>query len=495
MKTNLPLYILAGPLLAAFAVNILGRFRVRLVAPLVLGTLGLCCLGALNLLLQVLQQGSFYYVVGNWTAPYGIALMLDPLSALMLLLITGVAFLAGFSALTSADRELPGRQHLFFTLYLIMVAGLCGLVITADAFNLYVLLEITSISTYGMIAMGKGRAPLASFNYIILGSIGACFYLLGVGYLYILTGTLNMADIARMVPQISGTAAYATAFGFAIVGVWVKMAFFPLHNWLPRAYWHAPSGMTVMVAPLMTKVSVYLMVRLIYSVFQPDWVFLAHVGVRDVVLWIATIGILVASFVAYGQRDLKRMLVYLIVAEVGYMVGGVWLDNTTALTGALLHIVNDALMTLCLFLACSAMLYTVGSTGFDALRGLYRRMPWTMAAFTLTGLSMIGVPPTCGFFSKWYLLLGALEAGQYQFVVALIVSSLINAILFFRMFELAYFKAPEEDDHHGPGLPRQDAPLMMVFPLLVASLSLLAVGFAANTLVTKVIGAALPLLM
>ncbi len=500
MTNNLPLYILAAPLLAAFAVSVFGRLNSRVIAPLVLLPLGGSAFASFFLLLQVLQSGSFRYVVGNWEAPYGIELLFDPLSCLMLFLVTGVSFIASFSALPSTFRELPGRESLFFTLYLIMVVGLCGLVITADAFNLYVLLEITSISTYGMIAMGKGRPPLASFNYIILGSVGACFYLLGVGYLYILTGTLNMADLARLVPEIAGTAAYATAFGFVLVGLWIKMAFFPLHNWLPRAYWHAPAGMTVMVAPLMTKVSVYLMVRLIYAVFQPDWVFqpdfglMTQLSVREVVLWIASIGIVVASIVAYSQRDLRRMLVYLIVAEVGYMVGGVWLANDLGLTGALLHIVNDALMTLCLFLACSAIWYAVGSTSFDSLQGLYRRMPLTMAAFTLTGFSMMGVPPTCGFFSKWYLILGGLDAGHYQFVGALVASSLINAILFFRVFEIAYFKAPEEGED-GPGLPRQEAPMMMTVPLVLAAALLLVAGFGAGTLVSRVIGVAIPELM
>lgn len=488
--TNLHLYVMAVPLLSAFVVNLLGRRSRAWIAPVAVGALGFSTIGALLTLQRVLQQGAYRYTVGNWQPPYGIELVIDPLSALLLLLVSAVALTATVGALKSAEQELPGREHHFFTLYLILVAGLLGLVMTGDAFNLYVLLEITSISTYGLIAMGRGRAPLASFNYIIMGSIGACFYLLGVGYLYILTGTLNMADIASILPGLGGHAAIATAFGFMLVGLWVKMAFFPLHNWLPNAYSLAPTGAGVMIAPLMTKVTIYLMIRVMFSIFSPDYTFFAHPGVQAGIVWVASLAILCASALALAQRNLRRMLSYILVAEVGYMVGGVWLANSTGMTGAVLHIVNDALMTLCLFLAAAAIVYRTGSLDFDQLRGLYRRMPLTMAAFTVGAFSMIGVPPTCGFFSKWYLILGAVEAGHWEFVVALLISSLINAVLFFRIIEIAYFKADPQPS--AGGVLAGEAPLLLLTPLLVAAAALLAVGIGSGPLVSQVIRLALP---
>jgi multicomponent Na+:H+ antiporter subunit D len=378
-------------------------------------------------------------------------------------------------------------------MYLLLIAGLTGLALTGDAFNLYVLLEITSITTYGLIAMGRGRAPLASFNYIIMGSIGACFYLLGVGYLYLLTGTLNMADIARILQGLQETAALATAFAFILVGLWVKMAFFPLHSWLPTAYTQAPSGASVMIAPLMTKVTVFLMIRVIFSIFTPTYAFFHHPGVQAGIVWAAALAIVCASALALAQRDLKRMLTYIIVAEVGYMVGGVWLANTQGMTGAILHIVNDALMTLCLFLAAAAIIYRTGSLGFDSLQGLYRRMPITMAAFTVGAFSMIGIPPTAGFFSKWYLLLGGIEASQWGYVAALVFSSLVNAVLFFRIIEIAYFRTGEAGHGHGHAVVRvEEAPLMMLAPLVLAALALIAVGFGSGPLVNGVIRLAIP---
>ncbi|MHB1398597.1 MAG: complex I subunit 5 family protein [Trichloromonadaceae bacterium] len=490
--SNLHLYVLAAPLLTAFAVNLLGRVSRRWVAPLALGALGFATFGSVLVLLRVLREGGYSYVVGNWPAPYGIELLIDPLSALMLLLISVVALVATVSALKSVEQEHPGQEHLFFTQYLILIAGLMGLVLTADAFNLYVLLEITSITSYGLIAMGKGRAPLASFNYIIMGTIGACFYLLGVGYLYILTGSLNMADIAQILGGMQESPALATAFAFMLVGLWVKMAFFPLHGWLPHAYSLAPTGAGLLIAPLMTKVTIYLMIRVIFTIFTPDYAFFQHALVQSGIVWVAAGAILCASALALAQRDLRRMLTYIIVAEVGYMVGGVWLANANGLTGAILHIVNDALMTLCLFLAVAAISYRLGGTDFDRLQGIYRKMPVTMAAFTVGAFSMIGIPPTAGFFSKWYLILGGIDANQWGFVAALVISSLINAILFFRIIEIGFFFAPGEDHGHGHKSPIQEAPQQMLQPLVLTAIALIVVGLSSGPIVNHVIRLALP---
>lgn len=490
--TNLHLFVLVVPLLSALAVNLLGRNSRQWIAPLVLGSLAFSVFGSLIMLARVISHGTLRYTVGNWQPPFGIELVVDPLSALMLVLIAVVALLASFSSLKSVEQELPGREHLFFTLYLILIAGLFGLVLTGDAFNLYVLLEITSITSYGLIAMGRGRAALSSFNYIIMGSIGACFYLLGVGYIYILTGTLNMADIARILPTLDAPVATATAIAFTLVGLWIKMAFFPLHAWLPNAYSHAPTGASTMMAPLMTKVTVYLMVRVIFSVYTPELVF-AHEWITNSVVWAAAIAIICGSALALGQKDLRRMLTYVIVAEVGYMVGGVFLANANGLTGSILHIVNDALMTLCLFLVVAAIIYRQGSVSLVSLQGIFHRMPVTMAVFTLGAFAMIGVPPTCGFFSKWYLILGGVEAGRWEFVVALVISSLVNAVLFFRIIELAYFGSLADGEHHAHApAERHEAPWWMLKPLVLTAILLIVVGLGTGPLVNNVIRLMIP---
>lgn len=485
MRESLFVYALMAPLLAALPVNILGRRSRAWVAPLTSAALTVSALISVIVLFDVLRDGTIRYTLGNWPAPWGMELVVDPLSALMLVIVSAGSLLGGIAALKSVEKELPGQEYIFFTLALILITGLMGLVVSADAFNIYVLLEITAITTYGLIAMGPGRAPLASFNYIIMGTIGACFYLLGVGYIYILTGSLNMADITRILPELGAGIAVATAFAFLLVGLWVKMAFFPLHGWLPNAYTLAPMGTSVLIAPLMTKVSVYLMVRIIFSLFSPEYAFFEHPGVQQLIVWAAALAIFVASGLALAQNDLRRMMCYIIVAEVGYMVGGVWLANVDGLTGAILHILNDALMTLCLFLVASAVAYRMGGTRFEDFRGLYRTMPVTMAAFTVGAFALIGVPPTCGFFSKWYLILGGVEGGQWLFVAALVVSSLVNAVLFFRIIEIAFFQPPGEAKVN-------EAPLMILKPLVITAVALIVVGFYTGQIVENIIVPGLP---
>jgi multicomponent Na+:H+ antiporter subunit D len=365
-------------------------------------------------------------------------------------------------------------------------------VVTGDAFNLYVLLEIASLTGYGLIAMGEERAPLATLNYVYMGTIGACFYLLGVGYLYIVTGSLNMADIAGILPALYQSKAVLAAFIICMVGLWLKMALFPLHAWLPNAYTFAPSAATSLIAPLVTKVMVYVMIRLILTVFTPKFAF-ATFAVKDPIVWLAVIAIVMGAIFALAERNLKKMLTYVIIAEVGYMVGGAWLGNRAAMTGAILHIVNDALMTLCIFLVVGNIVYRVKGYAFEDLKGLFRKMPFTMGAFVIGALSIIGVPPTCGFFSKWYLINGAIQAGHYGFMVALLFSSLVNVILFFRVIEISYYEPLS--DHHGHehhSEPMAEAPLTMLVPLLIVSVGLVLVGIYTGDIVNQIIQFAIP---
>jgi len=196
---------------------------------------------------------------------------------------------------------------------------------------------------------------------------------------------------------------------------------------------------------------------------------------------------------ALKERSLKKMLTYIIIAEVGYMVGGAWLGNRAGMTGAILHIANDALMTLCVFLAVGNIVYKAKGHRFEDLQGLFKKMPFTMGGFVIGAISIIGVPPTCGFFSKWYLISGAIQAGQYHFMAALLFSSLVSIVLFFRVIEIGYFEP--FSDHHGhdhPAEPMDEAPLSMVVPLLIVAAGLILVGLYTGDIVDHIIRFAIP---
>ncbi|GAB6176319.1 monovalent cation/H+ antiporter subunit D family protein [Desulfobaculum senezii] len=491
-----PALILIAPLLSAFAVAIGGWFGRRIHFPVAVAALGVSVLSAIGLLAQVMADGPFSYRLGGWPPPVGIEYYVDHLNALVLLLVAGLGFVNLIATRADIERRYEGKVPVFYTLYLLSVAGHLGIVVTGDAFNLYVLLEIAALSGYALLAMGNARAPLSTLRYLFMGTVGASFYLLGVGYMYIMTGSLNMQDLATILPNLYGNPAIIAAFGLVLAGVFAKMAFFPMHAWLPGAYGDAGNPASSLIAPMTTKVMVYVMIRMMLTVFQPEFVF-SSPEVSRAIVWLAVIAMMAGAFFALSSRDLKRMLTFILISEVGYMVGGAWLGNRIGMSGSILHIVNDAVMTLCVFLCVGCIAYRHENTHFDNLKGLFRTQPFTMTAFVIAALAMIGVPPTCGFFSKWYLILGGLEANHYGFVAALILSSLMNVVMFFRIFEIAYFE-PFAEGHghehgHGPApQPIKDAPWSMVVPLLLVAVGLIVLGLYSGDIVTRVIDFAIP---
>jgi len=493
MSIHYPALIIVVPLIFSFLITIAGWGQRRLCFPLTLFAMAVSLVCAVGMLAQVMATGPFEYHLAGWRPPIGIAYNVDHLNALVLVAVAAVALLNLIGNRASTEKDYADKIGAYYTLSTLFVTGLFGIVITGDAFNLFVLLEITAITGYALIGIGGRHAPLASLNYVFMGTIGASFYLLGVGYLYLVTGTLNMADLAARLPDLYGSKVVVAAFIICMTGLFMKMALFPLHGWLPNAYSYAPGPVSSLVAPLTTKVMVYVMVRVALFVFPVDFSF-GVMQLAPVIVWAAIIAMVMGGLMALAQTELKRMLSYIIVAEVGYMVGGFWLGNRMGMSGAILHIVNDAAMTLCVFMAAGSLRYQLKSDHFDALRGAFRKMPLTMGVLAVGGLSMIGVPPTCGFFSKWYLINGGIAAGHYAFVVALLFSSLVNAVLFFRIFEIGYFE-PFVDHHHGHSATAeifQEAPMGMVATMMLVALGLVVLGFYSGDIVTHIIDAVIP---
>lgn len=492
MTQHLPVLLIIIPLLSALIVSAMGWIDRRWCFPLAVAALAGALATSIGLLAQVMAAGPVVYKMAGWRPPIGITYVIDYLNAPVLVVILAAALLNLIGAKTWIEKDFEEKIGAYLSLYLLFLTGMVGIVATGDAFNLYVLLEIGSLAGYALIGLGKERSALSSLNYLFMGTIGASFYLLGIGYIYIATGTLNMADISAMMPQLLESDTLFLALIICMTGLFVKMALFPLHGWLPNAYSNAPPSSAGLIAPLTTKVMIYVMVRMGLTIFTPAFTF-SRPLLSEAIVWLAVVAIVAGSLLALMQRRLSRMLTYIIVAEVGYMVGGFWLGNKTGITGATLHIINDAAMTLTLFMAVSTITWKLGSDKFEDLKGLFGKMPFTMMAFVLAAFAVIGIPPTCGFFSKWYLITAGIEAGQWGFVGALLFSSLVNAVLFFRIFEIAFFEPfAEGHGHHDHGSTFDEAPVSMVVPLIIAALSLIALGLYTGDIVTKLIQLAIP---
>ncbi len=489
-----PVLIVVISLMTAVATPLVGWLKKDLCYPWVILSLLASTILSVVVLNTVIHGGVIHYRLGNWLPPWGIEYVIDHLNAMMLVLITGSSFLVAIYSKKSLEAEVADRTVYFYTLFLLQVTGFLGIVITGDVFNLYVFLEIASLSGYALIATGEDGAPFAAFRYLILGTVGACFYLIGVGYLYMVTGSLNMADLAEILPALYGSKVILVSFAFFMVGIALKLALFPLHMWLPDAYTKAPSVASALIAPLMTKVAVYIMIRIMFTVFRP-YFSIDILPVTTILLYAGIVAIFAGAIMALAQRDFKRMLCYIVIAEVGYMVGGVGIANAVAIKGAILHIMNDVVMTLGLFTVAGILAYKVKSHEIKAFDNIFKTMPITMAAFLVVALSVIGVPPTCGFFSKWYLIQGSIIAGNWSFVVALLFSSLVNVILFFRIIETGYYDFGSTNAGHHEHAVRseiREAPLSMLIPTVIVAVAIILIGLYNQSILDNIINFAVP---
>lgn len=460
MSTHLPILQILIPLMAAPLCVVLRHRDIAWFISLVVSLI--CFAVSVMLLDRVLVEGVISYYMGDWPAPWGIEFRIDVVNAYILLIVSAIGAIVSLYGRHSVNKEIPkNRIYLFYTAFLLCLTGLLGMAATGDAFNLFVFLEISSLSTYAMISLGKDRRALtASYQYLVMGTLGATFYVIGLGLLYMMTGTLNIVDLHDKLIQLDGSIrTLKAALAFLTVGLSLKLALFPLHLWLPNAYTYAPSTVTAFLASTATKVAVYVMLRVFFSIFGIDM--FEEIGLGDVIMVLALAGMFTASTVAIFQNNLKRMLAYSSVAQIGYIMLGISFLNTTGLSAGLVHLLNHAVMKSTCFLALGCVMYRMGSVRLSDLHGVGKVMPWTMGAFVIGGLSLIGVPLTVGFISKWQLISAAFQADLMPVAFLILLSSLLAVVYIWRVVEVAYFRTPTR--HSG----FKEAPLSMLVPLWI----------------------------
>ena len=471
---QLPILVVLLPLMAAPLCILSGRAIAAW--GLTVGVAWASLAGVTLLLARVLACGPIDYAFGGWPPPWGIAYRVDLLAGFVLLLVTlSFAMVASF-ARKSVAAEIPrDRLAPFYSTLLLMFAGLAGICVTGDAFNLFVFLEISSLASYALIAMGRDRRALtAAFRYLIMGTIGATFVLIGIGFLYMMTGTLNMLDLARRLPEVTETRTVQAGLAFLTVGIGLKLALFPLHQWLPSAYAHAPSVVSALLSATATKVAVYAWLRFLLGVFDPAFS-LGRMPLGPMLLVLGAAGVLVGSLAAIFQDDVKRLLAWSSIAQIGYMVLAIGMATTAGITAAVLHLFNHGLMKGTLFLAVGALVYRMGGARVSRLAGTAKHMPWTFAALAIGGLSLIGIPGTLGFISKWTLVLAAMDRQLWPVVAIVLAGSFLALVYVWRILEAGWMGT---DDSSGR-TPRE-APLSMLLPIWVLALANLWFGLSTD---------------
>lgn len=486
-----PLYIVLLPVSASLLCMLISRFNKELGVIAIITSIFGAFVSAVDVLRQLIANGGepIHYWMGNWAPPIGIEFVMDPLNSLLAVLITFISLMAAFFSRPFVKNE--GWLHTggYYTLFGLMTVGMCGMVITGDVFNLYVYLEVMSLSGYGLVALGGRKSMIAAFRYLLIGTIGASFYLLGIGYLYAVTGTLNMADLAVRVVPFMGTPLFAMAIACFVIGFGIKMALFPLHGWQPDAYTYSHPGAAGLIAGIMSKIPAYALIRFLYYIFGTQNAVVSTA--LDIIGILGALGMIIGSVMALAQYDFRRMLAYSSVAQIGYIAIGLAMGNIYGFVGAVLHIINHAFMKCSLFLVTGAIQYRFGELNLYRLGGIAQKLTLTTVTLVLAAFSMIGLPPTAGFFSKWYLLLGAYEGGHYVYIVVLVISSLLNAVYFFRILEQIFVTKDGalKDEEYRDSL---ELPFTMLMPIVLVGLGILALGFYSVDIVELLIKTGLP---
>lgn len=449
---HFPPLIIVILLLSAFLTPLLFHRRRHLTVPVMLAALVSSLVMSLFLLFRLYYSGPFSYYLGGWTAPWGIELRIDFIRVYMLLIILGLGLWILVFALKDLRHELKRElTGWYYCLFLLLLGAMSGMALTNDLFNLFVFMEIAAIASCAIISIKESRECLeASFKYLILSAMGTGCYLLSIAMIYMVTGHLNFTLVQEALPE--ALALYPNnilvAASLIIVAFGTKAALFPLHVWLPDAHASAPSPSSAMLSGLVIKIYAFAMFMLFYTVFPRE--LLEMVPLNEIVLWLAVLGVFFGSIFAMVQEDLKKMLAYSSITQIGYVFMGIGLDNKTALVGGLYHILNHGIMKAMLFMTAGIIINYAGVRRIKEMNGIGKQLPLTMTAFTVGGASMIGIPGTGGLIGKWFLALGALEVNRPFFVLVILISSLLNAVYYLPITVNAFLKSSHGEKKFMP---------------------------------------------
>jgi multicomponent Na+:H+ antiporter subunit D len=448
---------------------------------------------AAALVRSVYVGGRLSHAVGGYDPPYGIELVGDGLSTPVVALIATVTVGVVAFAYTAGPR-----RNSFYSAFLLLVGGLMGVSITGDLFNMFVFLEITGLATYALVAADRsGESAVAALKYLVLGTTGASLFLIGAGYAFIATGTLNMVDLSGRLAGLYTSRVVLASFGFIVVGLSLKAAVFPLHTWQPDAYTYSPDTVTAFISALASTVAAYAIGRVVLTVFTVSF-FEAVPLAQTAVLAFATVSILAGSALAVVQTEIKRMLAYSSVSQFGLVVAGFALATPDAVLGAVIHLVGHGLMKGALFAATAILAARHGARTVGDYARLGYRSPVVAGTVGVLGVALVGVPPSIGFLGKWYIAVGAVRAEAWPVAVVVFFSTLLTLAYVARLLERLYFAeetaapAPGAAVADGGDRPDSRAPVAvstgMVVVVVLAAVAVVALGFSTAVFETFVGG-------
>ncbi|MDY6827164.1 MAG: monovalent cation/H+ antiporter subunit D family protein [Bacillota bacterium] len=478
LVSKLPFLCVISTLIASFCMPVLARWKKEFCAPLATLITGAVFAATIYVGYHVNQGNIIHYQVSGWAPPWGIEIVVDSLSSMMLMLISGICFLILIYSFHAIKHELDNNVvGWYYTAFLLCMAGMMGLVITNDIFNMYVFIEVTGIGAVALVASkGNRLATEAALKYLLLATIGSGFILFGIGFIYMMTGNLNLNFIAMELSKVKDSYPFLiwTSLSFLVVGFGVKSALFPLHLWLPDAHSSTASPSSAVLSSLVVKVYIIAFLKILLIAFGLE--IFHETYIRSLILVLSVVAMLAGSLFAFVQIELKRRLAYSTVAQIGYVFLGIGLGTPWGLTAGMLHIVVHACMKTCLFLTAGSVYYQTGHKKVNQFAGLGYKMPVTMGAFTVASFSMVGIPLFGGFISKYGLALGSLEADLPLLIVVIILSGLLNATYYFPIIGQAYFSQEEGYENEEKTFQKDRVPLSMLVPIGILAACIIYLG-------------------
>ena len=463
-------WLLVLPILLPIATAVLAfllRDAGRAARWLSLGGCVLLLAVALGLLVQVWRQGVLAVQMGDWPAPFGITLVADLLSAVMVVItaVTGLAVAVYALADIDARREALGYHALFQ----VLLAGVCGAFVTGDLFNLYVWFEVMLIASFGLLVLGGDKLQLdAGIKYVAINLVSTALFLAGIGLLYGLTGTLNLADLHRAVEAVENRGLLTVVAVLFLVAFGIKAALFPLFFWLPASYHTPPVAISAVFAGLLTKVGVYALIRLFTLVFTQDTGF-----THGLLLAVAGLTMVTGVLGAAAQSEFRKVLSFHIISQIGYMVLGLALYTPLALVGAVFYLVHHIIVKANLFLVSGVARRLTGSFELGAIGGLYKSSPLLALLFLVPALSLAGIPPLSGFWAKFLLVKASLDTGAYIMAATALVVGLLTVFSMTKIWAEAFWKPHPAGETPALALIEPGQRLVLLLP--VAGLAALTV--------------------
>ncbi len=436
----IPLFVII-PLFSAFLISIIGRFikrifidTISIISSLALLFFSLQTIG----LLHGLDKNVLVYKIGGWVPPFGICMVLDALTSFMLVTVNLVTFFVSIYSLNYMEKYTDKPK--FFTLFFLMVAGMNGLIVTGDLFNLFVFLEIASIASYALVAFGTEAEELeASFKYTIMGSLASSFIFIGIAFLYGFTSTLNMADMARILSMKPSAWLIPFVTVLFLMGFGLKAALVPFHAWLPDAHSSAPASISAMLSGVLIKtLGVYAMIRVFFNIIGTTNACLS------VLMFLGAMSMIVAVILALSQWDLKRLLAYHSISQIGYVVLGIGLGTPLGILGGLFHLFNHSIFKSLLFLNSGAIDYSAETRDLKEMSGLREKMPVTANTNFIASMSIAGIPPFNGFFSKLIIIIACIQKGHIGYALAAVVGSILTLASFMKVQKFAFLGGLKE---------------------------------------------------